>query len=53
MATSTPARLLGLDGRIGRLAPGLEANLVHFTDALDVAGVWISGRAIAGDGEIV
>ncbi len=50
MATSTPARLLGLDGRIGRLAPGLEANLVHFTDALDVAGVWMSGRAIPEDG---
>lgn len=53
MATSTPARLLGLDGRIGRLAPGLEANLVHFTDALDVAGVWIGGRPIADDGELV
>ena len=41
MATSTPARLLGLDDRIGRLAPGCEANLVHLTDALEVAGVWI------------
>ena len=48
MATLTPARLLGLDGRIGRLAPGLEADLVHLTDALDVAGVWMSGRARCG-----
>ena len=26
---------------------GPEADLVHFTDALDVAGVWMSGRAVA------
>jgi len=51
MATLTPARLLGVDDRIGRLAPGLEANLVHFTDALEVAGVWINGRAVGEDGE--
>ena len=51
MATLTPARLLGVDSRIGRLAPGFEANLVHFTDALDVAGVWMNGRAVSEDGE--
>jgi N-acetylglucosamine-6-phosphate deacetylase len=44
MATLTPARLLGLDDRIGRLAPGFSADLVHLTDALDVAGVWMGGR---------
>ncbi len=46
MATLTPARLLGLDGRIGRLAPNFSADLVHLTDALDVAGVWIGGRGL-------
>jgi N-acetylglucosamine-6-phosphate deacetylase len=46
MATLTPARLLGLDDRIGRLAPGFAADLVHLTDALDVAGVWMGGRSI-------
>ena len=51
MATLTPARLLCVDSRIGRLAPGFEANLVHFTDALDVAGVWMNGRAVGEDGE--
>ena len=45
MATLTPARLLGLDDRIGRLAPGFAADLVHLTDALDVAGVWMGGRS--------
>ena len=44
MATLTPARLLGLDGRIGRLGPGFSADLVHLTDALEVAGVWVGGR---------
>jgi N-acetylglucosamine-6-phosphate deacetylase len=52
MATATPARLMRLDDRIGRLAPGFEANLVHLSDALDVAGVWIKGRAVAADGEL-
>jgi N-acetylglucosamine-6-phosphate deacetylase len=46
MATLTPARLLGVDGRIGRLAPGYQADLVHLTDALDVAGVWAKGRPL-------
>jgi N-acetylglucosamine-6-phosphate deacetylase len=46
MATLTPARLLGLDGRLGRLAPGFAADLVHLTDALDVAGVWMGGRGL-------
>ncbi len=43
MATLTPARLLGLDDRIGRLGPDFAADLVHLTDALDVAGVWMRG----------
>ena len=45
MASLTPARLLRLDHRLGRLKPGYAADLVHLTDALDVAGVWIGGRA--------
>ena len=43
MATSTPGRLLGLEDR-GRLAPDCRADLVHLTDALEVAGVWVLGR---------
>ena len=46
MATLTPARLLRLDNRIGRLAAGFNADLVHLTDALDVAGVWVGGREL-------
>ena len=48
MATSTPARLLKLDGRLGRLAPGLRADLVHLSDDLALAGVWRGGRREEG-----
>jgi N-acetylglucosamine-6-phosphate deacetylase len=50
MATSTPARLLRLDGRIGRLAPGLRADLVHLSDDLALRGVWRGGRREEGAG---
>ena len=47
MATLTPARLLGVSDRIGRIAPGLRADLVHLTDDLQVAEVWAGGRQLA------
>jgi N-acetylglucosamine-6-phosphate deacetylase len=43
MATATPARLLGLDGRIGGLAPGARADLIHLDDRLNLRGVWLAG----------
>ena len=52
MATATPARLLGLDDRIGRLAPGFAANMVHLGGALDVRAVWMDGRQVVADGEL-
>ena len=47
MATSTPARLLGFEGRIGAVAPGARADLVHFADDLTLRGVWLAGVAQA------
>lgn len=44
MATLTPARLLRLDHRIGRLRAGLAADLVHLGDDLAVRGVWMAGE---------
>jgi N-acetylglucosamine-6-phosphate deacetylase len=44
MATLTPARLLRVDDRIGRLKRGHRADLVHLTDDLEVAEVWTGGR---------
>jgi N-acetylglucosamine-6-phosphate deacetylase len=46
MATLTPARLLRVDDRIGRLKPGHRADLVHLTDDLQVTEVWASGRGL-------
>ena len=46
MATLTPARLLRVDDRIGRLARGYRADLVHLTEDLDVAEVWSGGRRL-------
>lgn len=44
MASLTPARLLRIDDRLGRLRPGHAADLVHIDDDLTVRGVWIAGR---------
>jgi len=44
MATSTPARMLRLDHKYGRLATGLRADLVHLADDLELSGVWLGGR---------
>jgi N-acetylglucosamine-6-phosphate deacetylase len=50
MATLTPARLLGLEDRIGGLALGRRADLIHLTDSLDVAKVWVGGLAMDESG---
>jgi N-acetylglucosamine-6-phosphate deacetylase len=50
MATATPARLLRLDDRVGRLAPGRRADLVHLSDDLALRGVWRGGRREEGVG---
>jgi len=43
--TSTPARLLGLDG-VGRLAPGCRADLVLLTPDGHVVETFVSGESI-------
>jgi N-acetylglucosamine-6-phosphate deacetylase len=44
MATSTPARLLGVSHRIGSLRPGCRADFVHLSDDLVVRGTWTGGE---------
>lgn len=44
MLTLNPARLLGLDGRKGVIAPGADADLVFLGPALEVRGTVIAGR---------
>jgi N-acetylglucosamine-6-phosphate deacetylase len=43
-ASTEPARILAIDGEIGRLAPGLRADMV----ALEPAGVRVLGTWLAG-----
>lgn len=42
MLTETPARILGLNK--GRLAPGLDADLVVFDDSITVTDVFVGGE---------
>ena len=44
MAARYPAEFLGLADRIGRLAPGLRANLVLLDPDLTVRASWIDGQ---------
>lgn len=44
MAAPTPARFLGLDARLGRVAPGFAADLVALSADLTVLGTWIAGE---------
>ncbi|WP_444453363.1 N-acetylglucosamine-6-phosphate deacetylase [Rhodobacter capsulatus] len=42
MATARPAAVIGSNR--GRIAPGLPADLVHFSDDWQVTGVWQGGK---------
>ena len=44
MASELPAALLGLSGMVGRIAPGLSADLVLLSGELDVLGTWRAGQ---------
>jgi N-acetylglucosamine-6-phosphate deacetylase len=44
MASATPAAFLGLSDKLGRLAPGLRADLVAFApDDVRVIATWVAG----------
>jgi N-acetylglucosamine-6-phosphate deacetylase len=46
MASLYPAQAVRQSHRMGRLAKGLAANLVHLSETLAVRGVWIDGRQV-------
>ncbi len=46
MATSTPAKLLGLDRRKGILAPGYDADVVIFDDDFEILATIVAGEVI-------
>jgi N-acetylglucosamine-6-phosphate deacetylase len=45
MASEYPAAFLGLDGELGRIAPGYRADLALLDDDLQVRRTWIGGIA--------
>jgi N-acetylglucosamine-6-phosphate deacetylase len=46
MASLYPAQAIGQAGRLGSFAKGAAADIVAFSDKLDVAGVWIGGKRV-------
>jgi N-acetylglucosamine-6-phosphate deacetylase len=48
-ATLTPARALGVDGRVGRIAAGMAADMVVLDAELDVTAVMADGGWVGGD----
>jgi N-acetylglucosamine-6-phosphate deacetylase len=48
MGSLYPARAIGHAGRLGRLAPGAAASLVHLSNDLAVRNVWIDGEHVQG-----
>ncbi|CAK0780031.1 N-acetylglucosamine-6-phosphate deacetylase [Azospirillaceae bacterium] len=44
MAAATPAEWLGIADRHGRIAPGLQADLVLLDDKPSVRATWVGGR---------
>lgn len=44
MAATNPAKLLGLDHRIGSLAVGLEATFIRLGGEMDLKEVWLRGE---------
>ena len=46
MASTNPARILGLGCRKGRVAPGYDADLVLLDEQLTVTANWVGGRLL-------
>lgn len=44
MASATPAAFLGLADRVGRIAPGMQADLVALDETGQVTATWIAGE---------
>ena len=46
MASLHPARLLGVDGQLGSLAPGKRANIIALDSQLKLQTIWIDGLPV-------
>ena len=48
MMTSTPARIIGIDGRKGALAAGMDADIVIFDENIDIKLAMVEGKTVYG-----
>ena len=53
MATLNPARLLGIDHRVGSLKAGKSANLIIIDDTVGVKKVILQGETVAENGQLL
>ena len=53
MATLTPAQMLGIDHKVGSLAPGKLANLIIIDDMVNVKKVILEGELVAENEKIL
>ena len=53
MATLNPAKLLGIDHRVGSLAPGKTANLILIDDQVRIDRVFLEGQLAVCGGEVL
>jgi N-acetylglucosamine-6-phosphate deacetylase len=51
MASTNPARFLGMDDQLGRLSTGYRADLVALDDDLAVSASWVAGRKVYRRGD--
>lgn len=52
MATLNPAKLLGIEHRVGSLRPGKTANLIVIDDMVHIKKVFLQGRLAVADGKL-
>ena len=45
MASLYPAQYLGIDEKLGRIEPGMRADLVHLSQQLQVKNTWVAGQS--------
>lgn len=53
MASLNPAKLLGLDDKIGSIEPGKKANLIIIDDTVRVKSVFLNGQLAVQDGQLM
>jgi N-acetylglucosamine-6-phosphate deacetylase len=48
-ATLAPAKLLGMDRELGRIAPGLRADLSFWDEEFTIIGTMVGGHTVFGE----